>query len=81
MGKLNKSNDIALRQSALNATDAMTAGAHLSEPTARKACDSSIRKQIVPMTLNGAGVRDTARILGINRNTVSATIKKKSAGA
>ena len=47
----------------------------------RKACDPIIRKQIVPMTLNGAGVRDTARILGINRNTVSATIKKKSAGA
>ena len=47
----------------------------------RKACDPSVQKQIVPMVLNGAGVRDTARVLGINRNTVSATIKKKSAGA
>ena len=47
----------------------------------RKACDPSVQKQIIPMVLNGAGVRDTARVLGINRNTVSATIKKKSAGA
>ena len=28
------------------------------------------------MLLNGAGVRDTARVLGINRNRVSATLKK-----
>ena len=47
----------------------------------RKACDPSVHKQIVPMVLNGAGVRDTARVLGINRNTVIATIKKKSIGA
>ena len=42
----------------------------------RKACDPSVQKQIMPMVLNGAGVRDTARVLGINRNTVSASIKK-----
>jgi transposase-like protein len=46
----------------------------------RKACDPSVQKQIVPMVLNGAGVRDTARVLGINRNTVSTTFKKKSTG-
>ena len=44
----------------------------------RKACDPSVQKQIISMGLNGAGVRDTARVLGINRNTVSATFKKKS---
>ena len=47
----------------------------------RKACDPSVRKQIVPVLLKGSNVRDTARALGIDRNMVSATIKKKSAGA
>ncbi len=46
----------------------------------RKACDPAVRQQILPMVLNGAGVRDTARVLGINRNTVSATFKKKCTG-
>jgi hypothetical protein len=43
----------------------------------RKACNLSVQKQIVPMLLNGAGVRDTARALGIYRNTLSATIKSQ----
>ncbi|MBC3787748.1 hypothetical protein FHK02_4280 [Spirosoma sp. LMG 31448] len=30
------------------------------------------------MVLNGAGIRDTARVLGVNRNTVSAQFKKSS---
>ena len=29
------------------------------------------------MVLNGAGIRDTARVLGVNRNTVNAQFKKK----
>jgi transposase-like protein len=65
-----------------NATDAMT----VAEPHRRpgfvqtythKARDPLVKEQITQMVLNGAGVRDTARILGINRNTVSAQFKKK----
>ncbi|RZM05847.1 MAG: hypothetical protein EOO88_54290 [Pedobacter sp.] len=36
-----------------------------------------VKEQITQMVLNGAGIRDTARILGVNRNTVSAQFKKK----
>ena len=32
---------------------------------------------ITQLALNGSGVRDTARVLGINRNTVSRHLKKK----
>ena len=35
-----------------------------------------VKEQITRMVLNGAGVRDTARVLGVNRNTVSAQFKK-----
>ena len=42
-----------------------------------KACDPLIRQQITKLVLNGGGVRDTARVLGINRNTVSNHFKKK----
>lgn len=42
-----------------------------------KAADPAVRQQILPMTLNGSGVRDTARVLGINRNTISSHLKKK----
>ena len=37
-----------------------------------KARDPLVKEQITQMVLNGAGVRDTARVLGVNRNTVSA---------
>lgn len=75
---------MALHQPAHNGIVAMTADAPHRRPGyiktyARKACDPSVQKQIVPMLLDGARVRDTARVLGINRNTVSATVKKKSA--
>ncbi len=42
-----------------------------------KARDPLVKQQITHMVLNGAGVRDTARVLGVNRNTVSAQFKKK----
>lgn len=42
-----------------------------------KACDPLVRQQITQLVLNGSGVRDTARVLGINRNTVSSHFKKK----
>ncbi|SFF07992.1 IS1-like element transposase [Spirosoma endophyticum] len=42
-----------------------------------KARDPLIKAQITQMALNGSGVRDTARVLGVNRNTVSNQFKKK----
>ena len=35
-----------------------------------------VTDKIVEMALNGSGVRDTARVLGINANTVIAYLKK-----
>ena len=42
-----------------------------------KARSPGIKDKIDAMTLNSSGVRDTARVLGINRNTVIAHLKKK----
>ena len=42
-----------------------------------KARDPLVKAQIIQLGLNGSGVRDTARVLGINRNTVSSHFKKK----
>ncbi|WP_084757814.1 IS1-like element transposase [Spirosoma luteum] len=42
-----------------------------------KARDPLVNEQITQMVLNGAGIRDTARILGVNRNTVSTQFEKK----
>lgn len=36
-----------------------------------------IKKQIVEMALNGSGIRDTSRVLGISINTVLSELKKK----
>lgn len=37
-----------------------------------------IKDKIIEMTLNGSGVRDTGRVLKINKNTVVAVLKKNS---
>jgi transposase-like protein len=42
-----------------------------------KACDPFAKEQITQMVLNGSGIRDTARVLGVNRNPVSNQFKKK----
>lgn len=42
-----------------------------------KACDPAVQIQLTQMAINGAGVRDTARVLKISRNTVSSQLKKK----
>lgn len=42
-----------------------------------KARDPLVKEQIIQMVLSGSGVRDTARVLGVNRNTVSNQFKKK----
>ena len=36
-----------------------------------------VKQQMVEMTLNGSGVRDTARVLGVSPTTVLSTLKKK----
>ena len=38
----------------------------------------AIKEQIVDMSLNGSGIRDTARVLKISTTTVINTLKKKS---
>lgn len=40
-------------------------------------CRVDIQEKIVEMALNGNGVRDTGRVLGINKNTVVKTLKKE----
>ena len=39
-----------------------------------------VKQQIVDMALNGSGIRDTTRVLGVSPTTVMTTLKK-SAGA
>lgn len=41
-----------------------------------RAYESGVEDRIVDMALNGSGVRDTARVLGIGKNTVMAKLKK-----
>ena len=36
-----------------------------------------VKQQIVEMALNGSGIRDTARVLGVSPTTVISTLKKK----
>ena len=42
----------------------------------KKAYQEGIKEQIIEMSLNGSGTRDIARVLGIDKNTVTATLKK-----
>jgi transposase-like protein len=37
-----------------------------------------IKMQIIDMALNGSGIRDTARVLGISTDTVISALKKKN---
>ena len=36
-----------------------------------------VNRQIVDMALNGSGIRDTARVLGVSPMTVMSALKKK----
>src|SRR5215813_15274420 len=38
---------------------------------------SAVKQQMVEMALNGSGIRDTARVLGVSPTTVMTTLKKK----
>ena len=42
-----------------------------------RAYEPGIKEQAVEMAINGSGIRDTARVLHINKNTVISTLKKK----
>jgi transposase-like protein len=36
-----------------------------------------VKRQIIDMALNGSGIRDTARVLGISKETVLSELKKR----
>jgi insertion element IS1 protein InsB len=38
---------------------------------------TEVKRQMVEMALNGSGIRDTARVLGVSPTTVMTTLKKK----
>ena len=44
---------------------------------AKRAYQVGIKEQVIDMALNGSGIRDTARVLKINMNTVMSTLKKE----
>jgi transposase-like protein len=46
-----------------------------------RANEAGVKEAIVEMALNGSGIRDTARVLGVAKNTVSAHLKKSRRGA
>jgi transposase-like protein len=37
----------------------------------------AVKQQIIEMAVNGGGIRDTARVLGISKDTVLSELKKK----
>ena len=37
---------------------------------------AGIKEQVVEMAINGNGIRDTARVLKIDKNTIISTLKK-----
>ena len=41
-----------------------------------RAYEPGIKDQVVAMAINGSGIRDTGRVLGIDKQTVMATLKK-----
>jgi len=42
-----------------------------------KACEPGMTEKIVEMAINASGIRNTARVLKINKNTVINTLKKR----
>ena len=39
--------------------------------------EPEVKQRMVEMALNGSGIRDTARVLGVSPTTVMTTLKKK----
>lgn len=46
-----------------------------------KAYQPGIKETVVEMAINSSGIRDTARVLGISKNTVVSTLKKSRASS
>jgi transposase-like protein len=44
---------------------------------AYEACKPGIKERIIEMAINGSGVNDTKRVLGVGKSTVMREIKKK----
>ncbi len=42
-----------------------------------KAYETGMKEKIIDMAINGSGIRDTARVLKIDKNTVISTLKKR----
>ena len=42
-----------------------------------RACETGMTKRIIEMAVNASGIRDTARVLKISKNTVISRLKKK----
>jgi len=42
-----------------------------------RAYELGIKAQLIDMVINGSGIRDTARVLKIDKNTVISTLKKR----
>ena len=43
-----------------------------------RAYQAGIKEQVVEMAINGSGIRDTARVLKIDKNTIISTLKKSN---
>lgn len=43
----------------------------------KKAHEPGMREKIVKMVMNGAGTRDTGRVLGVSKDTVTSVLKNK----
>jgi transposase-like protein len=41
------------------------------------ACKPGVKQQIVDMAMNGSGTRDTGRVLGVSKDTVTSVLKKR----
>ncbi|WP_420809930.1 IS1 family transposase [Endozoicomonas montiporae] len=45
-----------------------------------KACEPGVKEKIIDMAINGSGIRDTSKVLGISKTTVIKTLKKMKSG-
>jgi Insertion element protein. len=64
---------------ASNAIALTTASDSLLRTIQYQGCRLEIRRLIVPMTINGSGIRDITRVLGVSINTVLKTIRQAAA--
>jgi transposase-like protein len=46
-----------------------------------RAYEPGIKEQLVDVAINGSAIRDTARVLKIDKNTVINTLKQRSAAS